>query len=74
LTAERDLAGKALRSYILTYSDAEVKHSSSVPDDTAVYLDGWILGGGDRAPARGPRFGLIVLPGRKIGKGEVEMK
>jgi hypothetical protein len=24
-------------------------------------LDGWILGGGDRAAARGPRFGLIVL-------------
>jgi hypothetical protein len=24
-------------------------------------MDGWILGGGDRAPARGPRFGLIVL-------------
>jgi hypothetical protein len=24
--------------------------------------NGWILGGGDRAPARGPRFGLIVLP------------
>jgi hypothetical protein len=25
-------------------------------------MDGWILGGGDRAPAREPRFGLIVLP------------
>jgi hypothetical protein len=24
--------------------------------------------------ARGPWFGLIVLPGRKIGKGEGEMK
>jgi hypothetical protein len=24
-------------------------------------MDGWILGGGDRVPARGPRFGLIVL-------------
>jgi hypothetical protein len=32
------------------------------------------LGGGDRAPARDPRFGLIMLPGRKIGKGEGEMK
>jgi hypothetical protein len=39
-----------------------------------VPLDGWILEGGDRAPARRPRFGLIVLPGRKIGKGEEEMK
>jgi hypothetical protein len=37
-------------------------------------LDGCILGGGERATARGPRFGLIVLPGRKIGKGEEEMK
>jgi hypothetical protein len=37
-------------------------------------MDGWILGGGDIAPARRPRFGLIVLPGRKIGKGEEEMK
>jgi hypothetical protein len=37
-------------------------------------MDGWILGGGDRASARGPRFGLIVLPGRKIGKDEEEMK
>jgi hypothetical protein len=24
-------------------------------------MDGWILGGGDRAPAHEPRFGLIVL-------------
>jgi hypothetical protein len=37
-------------------------------------MDGWILGGGDRAPARGPRFGLIVqksknaLKERKINK------
>jgi hypothetical protein len=39
-------------------------------------MDGWILGGGDRAPARGSQhglIGLIVLPGRKIGKGEEEM-
>jgi hypothetical protein len=29
---------------------------------------------GDGGPVRGPRFELIVLPGRKIGKGEEEMK
>jgi hypothetical protein len=28
--------------------------------------NGWILGGGDRAPARGPRFGLIVLFQQKL--------
>jgi hypothetical protein len=39
-----------------------------IKDGVLEWMDGWILGGGDRAPARGPRFELIVLPGRKIRK------
>jgi hypothetical protein len=34
--------------------------------------DGWILGDGDRVPARGPQFGLILLPVRKVRKGTKE--
>jgi hypothetical protein len=34
--------------------------------------DGWILGDGDRVPALGPQFGLILLPVRKVRKGKKE--
>jgi hypothetical protein len=37
--------------------------------DQGKWMDGMDFGGyGDRTPARGPRFGLIVLFGRKVRK------
>jgi hypothetical protein len=47
-----------LRKNQLSLNPTFFKNSKSYP---AIQMDGWILGGGDRAPARGPRFGLIVL-------------
>jgi hypothetical protein len=37
------------------------------------HIDGWILGGGDRAPARGPRFGLIVLDTHRYNEQNISI-
>jgi hypothetical protein len=41
------------------------KSNGTFDHNFGVQIDGWIMGGGDRAPARGPRFGFIVLQVRR---------
>jgi hypothetical protein len=58
-----------VKSFHNKNSDGFVEHSSPKNSSLEAEIlrrsnlcpDGWILGGGDRAPARGPRIGLIVL-------------
>jgi hypothetical protein len=38
-----------------------IHYDNHYPINLITWMDGF-WGGGDRAPARGPRFGLIVLP------------
>jgi hypothetical protein len=56
-TGYPDLEGLWFRGF----GSLEVSGYRNLKDFKVSGIDRWILRGGDRAPARGPRFGLIVL-------------